>query len=137
MAKNIIIVGTQWGDEGKGKIVDLLTEKADAVAFFDHTEAVGHAFAKMFTEDLALPFDGEFVSEKCCEVGCEAYGLDFPKGAMAVTQSIGKTKEEALQNAKDLVEFFKSAGATESFVLEDEEIREQVWGVRENAMRWG
>ena len=27
MAKNIIIIGTQWGDEGKGKIVDLLTEK--------------------------------------------------------------------------------------------------------------
>ncbi len=30
---NVIIVGTQWGDEGKGKIVDLLAENADMVGF--------------------------------------------------------------------------------------------------------
>ena len=112
-------------------------EKADAVAFFQNAEAIGHAFASMFTKGLPLPLDGEFVSEKCCEIGYEAYGLNFPKGAMAITQSIGRTEEEAQQNAKDMVEFFKSVGATESFVLEDEEVREQVWGVRENAMRWG
>ena len=29
----LIIVGTQWGDEGKGKVVDLLTERADAVSY--------------------------------------------------------------------------------------------------------
>ncbi|RYD90963.1 MAG: hypothetical protein EOP50_15075, partial [Sphingobacteriales bacterium] len=27
MGKNVVILGTQWGDEGKGKIVDLLTEQ--------------------------------------------------------------------------------------------------------------
>ncbi len=31
MGKNIVVIGTQWGDEGKGKIVDLLTEHAHAV----------------------------------------------------------------------------------------------------------
>ena len=31
MNKNLVVLGTQWGDEGKGKIVDLLTAKADAV----------------------------------------------------------------------------------------------------------
>ena len=31
MSRNVVILGTQWGDEGKGKIVDLLTEQADAV----------------------------------------------------------------------------------------------------------
>ena len=30
--KNVVVLGSQWGDEGKGKIVDLLTEKASAVA---------------------------------------------------------------------------------------------------------
>ncbi|HEY3347569.1 MAG TPA: adenylosuccinate synthetase, partial [Nitrospirota bacterium] len=29
---NIVIIGTQWGDEGKGKLVDLLTAEADVVA---------------------------------------------------------------------------------------------------------
>ncbi|MBT3292535.1 MAG: hypothetical protein HN380_34870, partial [Victivallales bacterium] len=28
MAKNVVVIGTQWGDEGKGKIVDLLTDRA-------------------------------------------------------------------------------------------------------------
>lgn len=31
MGKNVVVLGTQWGDEGKGKIVDLLTEHAAAV----------------------------------------------------------------------------------------------------------
>jgi len=42
MAKNIIIIGTQWGDEGKGKIVDLLTERARAVARFQGGHNAGH-----------------------------------------------------------------------------------------------
>ncbi len=42
MAKNVVLVGTQWGDEGKGKIVDLLTEKADAVARFQGGHNAGH-----------------------------------------------------------------------------------------------
>jgi len=31
---NIVVVGTQWGDEGKGKIVDLLSEAADLIVRF-------------------------------------------------------------------------------------------------------
>ena len=42
MSKNVIIVGTQWGDEGKGKIVDLLTEKAEVVVRFQGGHNAGH-----------------------------------------------------------------------------------------------
>lgn len=42
MAKNIVILGTQWGDEGKGKIVDLLTQQADAVVRFQGGHNAGH-----------------------------------------------------------------------------------------------
>ena len=42
MGKNVIIIGTQWGDEGKGKIVDLLTEQAAAVARFQGGHNAGH-----------------------------------------------------------------------------------------------
>jgi adenylosuccinate synthase len=31
MAKNVVVLGTQWGDEGKGKVVDLLTDQATYV----------------------------------------------------------------------------------------------------------
>ena len=42
MARNVVVVGTQWGDEGKGKIVDLLTERAAAVARFQGGHNAGH-----------------------------------------------------------------------------------------------
>ncbi len=42
MHNNIVIIGTQWGDEGKGKIVDWLTEKATAVVRFQGGHNAGH-----------------------------------------------------------------------------------------------
>jgi adenylosuccinate synthase len=39
---NIVVVGLQWGDEGKGKIVDVLSEKADVVARFQGGHNAGH-----------------------------------------------------------------------------------------------
>jgi adenylosuccinate synthase len=39
---NLVIVGTQWGDEGKGKVVDLLTEKADLIIRFQGGNNAGH-----------------------------------------------------------------------------------------------
>ena len=42
MGKNVVVLGSQWGDEGKGKIVDLLTEKATAVARYQGGHNAGH-----------------------------------------------------------------------------------------------
>ncbi len=42
MGRNIVVLGTQWGDEGKGKIVDLLTKRADAVVRFQGGHNAGH-----------------------------------------------------------------------------------------------
>src|SRR5690554_1527540 len=42
MGNNVVILGTQWGDEGKGKIVDLLTENAQAVVRFQGGHNAGH-----------------------------------------------------------------------------------------------
>ncbi len=42
MGKNVVVIGMQWGDEGKGKIVDLLTEKAAAVVRFQGGHNAGH-----------------------------------------------------------------------------------------------
>ncbi|MEO7774227.1 MAG: adenylosuccinate synthase [Steroidobacteraceae bacterium] len=42
MGKFVIVIGTQWGDEGKGKLVDLLTERAAAVARFQGGHNAGH-----------------------------------------------------------------------------------------------
>jgi len=42
MSKNVVVIGTQWGDEGKGKIVDLLTDRAAAVVRFQGGHNAGH-----------------------------------------------------------------------------------------------
>ncbi len=42
MGKNVVVIGTQWGDEGKGKIVDWLTEEAQGVVRFQGGHNAGH-----------------------------------------------------------------------------------------------
>ena len=42
MTKSLVVIGAQWGDEGKGKIIDILTEKADAVVRFQGGHNAGH-----------------------------------------------------------------------------------------------
>ncbi len=42
MGKNLVVIGLQWGDEGKGKVVDLLTDRAHAVARFQGGHNAGH-----------------------------------------------------------------------------------------------
>jgi adenylosuccinate synthase len=49
MSKNVVVLGTQWGDEGKGKIVDLLTDRADAVVRFQggHNAGCGGMYSAL------------------------------------------------------------------------------------------
>jgi len=42
MGKNVVVIGTQWGDEGKGKVVDLLTDRAKVVVRFQGGHNAGH-----------------------------------------------------------------------------------------------
>ena len=42
MSKNVVVIGTQWGDEGKGKVVDWLTDHAHAVVRFQGGHNAGH-----------------------------------------------------------------------------------------------
>ena len=42
MSKNVVIIGTQWGDEGKGKVVDLITDRVASVVRFQGGHNAGH-----------------------------------------------------------------------------------------------
>ena len=42
MGRNVVVIGTHWGDEGKGKVVDLLTQDAAAVVRFQGGHNAGH-----------------------------------------------------------------------------------------------
>lgn len=67
---SVVVVGTQWGDEGKGKITDFLSEKAEYVARYQGGDNAGHTI--QFggeTYKLHLIPSGIFSSEKLCIIG--------------------------------------------------------------------
>jgi adenylosuccinate synthase len=67
---NVAVVGTQWGDEGKGKIVDLYTEKADIVARFQGGNNAGHTLVvKGRKTILHLIPSGILHNNKICIIG--------------------------------------------------------------------
>jgi adenylosuccinate synthase len=62
-----VVVGAQWGDEGKGKIVDLLAEKADLVVRFNGGNNAGHTVVvKGKTYKFHLMPSGAIQGKKCC-----------------------------------------------------------------------
>ena len=70
MKKSLILVGTQWGDEGKGKIVDFYSEKFDAVCRFQGGHNAGHTIYKEEEKFvLHLIPSGIFYDHVSCFIG--------------------------------------------------------------------
>lgn len=70
MGKNVVVLGTQWGDEGKGKIVDLLTEAASAVVRFQGGHNAGHTLVINGEKTvLHLIPSGILRDDKTCIIG--------------------------------------------------------------------
>jgi len=66
----VAVVGAQWGDEGKGKIVDLLAEKANLVARFSGGSNAGHTVCNPYGEfKLHLVPSGIFYPHTVCLIG--------------------------------------------------------------------
>ncbi len=67
---NVVVVGTQWGDEGKGKVVDLLTEHADLIVRFQGGNNAGHTL-RVGEEQYILHIvpSGILYEDKSCLVG--------------------------------------------------------------------
>jgi len=66
MGKSVVILGAQWGDEGKGKIVDLLTDRAKYVVRYQGGHNAGHT---LIINGEKLPWNDtnivrEIISEK-------------------------------------------------------------------------
>ncbi len=66
---NTVIVGTQWGDEGKGKIVDLLSEHADYVVRFQGGNNAGHTMVIDGQEIISHLVPSGIIQKKKCFIG--------------------------------------------------------------------
>lgn len=67
---SVVVVGTQWGDEGKGKITDFLSENAEVIARYQGGNNAGHTIKfNGETYKLHLIPSGIFYSDKICVIG--------------------------------------------------------------------
>ena len=66
---NIVVIGTQWGDEGKGKIVDLLAENADIVVRFQGGNNAGHTMVVNGQQVISHLVPSGILQGKTCIIG--------------------------------------------------------------------
>ncbi|MFO7643155.1 MAG: adenylosuccinate synthase [Desulfosarcina sp.] len=66
---NVVIVGTQWGDEGKGKIVDLLAADADMVIRFQGGNNAGHTMVVAGEQFISHLVPSGILQQKTCVIG--------------------------------------------------------------------
>lgn len=66
---NVVIIGTQWGDEGKGKIVDLLAEYADIVIRFQGGNNAGHTMVVKGEQFISHLVPSGILQGKTCVIG--------------------------------------------------------------------
>jgi len=97
MSKVVVILGSQWGDEGKGKIVDLLATQADAVCRFNGGNNAGHTvIADGIEYDFHILPSG-IINESCISIignGCVIHLPDMLK-------EISKNEAKGLKNWKN------------------------------------
>ena len=87
---NVVVVGAQWGDEGKGKIVDWLSERADVVARFQGGHNAGHT----------LVIDGEVFKLSLLPSGVQCVSGEFEAGDL-----IGVEGPDGKEIARGLVRY--------------------------------
>jgi adenylosuccinate synthase len=66
---NLVVIGTQWGDEGKGKVVDLLAEHADLVVRFQGGNNAGHTMVVGGEQFIAHLVPSGILQGKTCVIG--------------------------------------------------------------------
>ena len=122
--KNIVVVGSQWGDEGKGKIVDWLSNQADVVVRFQGGHNAGHTLVidgKVFK--LRLLPSGIVRKEKISILG-NGVVID----PWALLEEIKDIKKQGIEVTPDNFMISESASLILPFHREMDEIREDAAG---------
>ncbi len=122
--KNVVVVGSQWGDEGKGKIVDWLSSAADVVVRFQGGHNAGHTLViDGITYKLRLLPSGIVRKEKISIIG-NGVVVD----PWALLDEIEEIKSKGVQVSPDNLIVSESANLILPFHKEMDEIREDAAG---------
>ena len=122
--KNIVVVGSQWGDEGKGKIVDWLSEQADVVVRFQGGNNAGHTLViDGITYKLRLLPSGIVRKNKISIIG-NGVVID----PWALLDEIEEVKSKGIHVDENNLIISDSATLILPFHVEMDEIREDLAG---------
>ena len=122
--KNIVVVGSQWGDEGKGKIVDWLSEQADVVVRFQGGHNAGHTLViKGVTYKLRLLPSGIVRKNKISIIG-NGVVID----PWALLDEIQEIRLKGVDVSVDNFIISEAANLILPFHIEMDEIREDIAG---------
>ena len=122
--KNVVVVGSQWGDEGKGKIVDWLSDQADIVVRFQGGHNAGHTLViDGVTYKLRLLPSGIVRKNKISIIG-NGVVVD----PWALLEEIKEIKSKGVDVNKDNFIISESANLILPFHREMDEIREEAAG---------
>ena len=122
--KNVVVVGSQWGDEGKGKIVDWLSDQADIVVRFQGGHNAGHTLViDGVTYKLRLLPSGIVRKNKISIIG-NGVVVD----PWALLEEIKEIKSKGVDVNKDNFIISESASLILPFHREMDEIREEAAG---------
>ena len=122
--KNVVVVGSQWGDEGKGKIVDWLSEQADVVIRFQGGHNAGHTLViEGATYKLRLLPSGIVRKNKISIIG-NGVVVD----PWALLEEIKEIKEKGVDVNSENFMISEAANLILPFHREMDEIREDAAG---------
>ena len=121
---NVAVIGSQWGDEGKGKIVDWLSSEADVVARFQGGHNAGHTLViNGVTYKLRLLPSGIVRKDKISIIG-NGVVID----PWALLEEIEEISSKGVQISKHNLIISESANLILPFHKEMDEIREDTSG---------
>ena len=122
--KNVVVVGSQWGDEGKGKIVDWLSNKADIIIRFQGGNNAGHTLViDGVTYKLRLLPSGIVRKNKTSIIGNGVVVDPF-----ALLEEIDEIKLKGVDITENNLIISESASLILPFHKELDEIRENLAG---------
>ncbi len=122
--KNVVVVGSQWGDEGKGKIVDWLSDKADIIIRFQGGNNAGHTLViDGVTYKLRLLPSGIVRKNKISIIGNGVVVDPF-----ALLEEIDEVKLKGVDISENNLIVSESASLILPFHKELDEIREDLAG---------
>jgi glycolate oxidase len=106
-------------------------ERAYGFAIYQDLKSLAKGVQRIYTERRPLPLFMEFMEKETAKIGYKIKGLEIPRGSVILFVSIGNSKEEASQKAKQILSSLLAENPIEAQQIGEIELWEKLWSSRE------